>query len=202
MNVRPQPVVVASGNRGKLAEIIQILPAGQFTIKPQTELGIEAVEETGETFLANALLKARHAASETGMIAIGDDSGLIVDALGGEPGIRSARYAGLDASDDDNITKLLGALQRVEGTNRSARFHCTVVLVFPDAAREPLVASGEWQGEIAKSRSGMSGFGYDPIFFDQQLGKCAAEMTAQEKNARSHRGEAFRRLAALLTGRK
>ena len=200
MNVRPQPVVVASGNKGKLAEIRQILPAAQFTIRPQSEFGIEAVEETGETFLANALLKARHAASETGMIAIGDDSGLMVDALGGEPGIRSARYAGLDASDDDNITKLLGALLEVDSSDRSARFHCVVVLVFPDLAKEPLVASGEWQGEIATSRSGKGGFGYDPVFFEPELGKCAAEMTSDEKNARSYRGEAFRRLAALLTG--
>ena len=202
MSTRPHRVVIATGNKGKLAEIRRILSASDYSIVSQEDFDIEAVDETGDTFLANALLKARHAASETGLIAIADDSGLAVDALNGDPGVRSARFAGDNASDEQNVEKLLQSLLAVDQQQRSASFHCAAVVVFPEddpeIYNEPLVASGEWHGRIASETSGDGGFGYDPVFFDPKLGKCAAEMTAEEKNARSHRGQAFRRIGALL----
>jgi XTP/dITP diphosphohydrolase len=194
----PRRVVVASGNKGKLREIRRILGASDYSIAPQADFNIEPIDETGDTFLANALLKARHAASETGLIAIADDSGLSVDALNGDPGVRSARYAGDNASDEQNVEKLLQSLLAVDHDQRGASFHCAAVVVFPEKDKKPLVASGEWRGRIAAAKSGDGGFGYDPVFFDPQVGKCAAEMSAGEKNACSHRGQAFRMLGALL----
>ena len=196
MNASLRRVVIATGNQGKLAEIRQILSGSEFDIVPQFEFGFTPAEETGATFLENALLKARRAASETGLISIADDSGLVVDALAGKPGVFSARFAGEDASDEQNVEKLLKSLRGVE--ERGARFCCVAVVVFPDESLAPLVGEGEWRGSIATARCGDGGFGYDPVFFDSELGKCAAEMTAGEKNARSHRGEAFRALAGLL----
>jgi len=194
----PRRVVIATGNKGKLAEIRRILSGSDYSIASQAEFDIEPVDETGDTFLANTLLKAHNAASETGLIAIADDSGLSVDALNGDPGVRSARFAGDNASDEQNVEKLLQSLLAVDKQQRGASFHCVAVVVFPDKENEPLVASGEWRGRIAAARSGDGGFGYDPVFFDPQLDKCAAEMTAAEKNGRSHRGQAFRRIGALL----
>jgi len=194
----PRRVVLATGNKGKLAEIRQLLHGRDFEIVPQSEFDFVPAEETGSTFLENALLKARRAASETGLISIADDSGLVVDALGGEPGVFSARYAGEDASDEQNVEKLLKALDGVE--QRSACFRCVAVVVFPGEDREPLVGEGEWRGAISTTRRGDDGFGYDPVFFDLELGKCAAEMTSEEKNSRSHRGEAFRVIGGLLGG--
>ena len=194
----PRRIVIATANIGKLAEIRRILGGSDFSIASQADFDIEPVEETGDTFLANALLKARHVASETGLIAIADDSGLAVDALNGEPGVRSARYAGDNASDEQNLAKLLQSLRTVESSLRDASFHCAAVVVFPEEDKQPLVAVGEWRGRIARDRSGDGGFGYDPVFFDPRLGKCAAQMTAEEKNACSHRGQAFRRIGALL----
>jgi XTP/dITP diphosphohydrolase len=196
MIASPRRIVIATGNKGKLAEIRQILGAGDFQIVPQSEFDFVPAEETGTTFLENALLKARRAASETGMISIADDSGLVVDALDGEPGVFSARYAGDDATDEQNVEKLLKALDGVE--QRGARFCCVAVVVFPDLNKAPLIGEGEWRGSIAIARHGDGGFGYDPVFFDVGLGKCAAEMSAEEKNARSHRGEAFRQLGDLI----
>ncbi len=198
MNVALRRLVIATGNRGKLAEIRRILSDGNYSIASQAEFDFEPARETGDTFLANALLKASRAASETGLIAIGDDSGLCVDALNGNPGVRSARYAGDNASDKQNVAKLLQALQQIEEEQRGASFHCAAVVVFPQKDKQPLVAGGEWRGRISSLASGDGGFGYDPVFFDPQLGKCAAQMTAAEKNARSHRGQAFRRLGELL----
>lgn len=194
----PRRVVIATANKGKLSEIQRILGAGDYRIASQAEFDVESVDETGDTFLANALLKARHAANETGLIAIADDSGLSVDALNGDPGVRSARYAGDNASDQQNIDKLLQSLQAVDQQQRGASFHCAAVVVFPEENMEPLVASGEWRGCIAGAKSGDGGFGYDPVFFDPRFGKCAAQMTAEEKNGCSHRGQAFRRIGALL----
>lgn len=191
-------VVLATGNKGKLAEIRQLLHGHNFDVVPQSEFDFLPAEETGSTFLENALLKARRAASETGLISIADDSGLVVDALDGEPGVFSARYAGEDASDEQNVEKLLRALHGVE--ERGASFRCVAVVVFPDEGREPLVGEGEWRGAISTSRRGDGGFGYDPVFFDLELGKCAAEMNSEEKNSRSHRGGAFRQLVGLLGG--
>ena len=191
-------VVLATGNEGKLAEIRQLLHGRDLEVVPQSEFDFLPAEETGSTFLENALLKARRAASETGLISIADDSGLVVDALDGEPGVFSARFAGEDASDEQNVEKLLKALDGVE--ERGACFRCVAVLVYPDEIKGPLTGEGEWRGSIATTRCGEGGFGYDPIFFDPGLGKCAAEMTAGEKNARSHRGRAFRELGGLLDG--
>ena len=190
---------MATGNKGKLAEIRQILEGSELDIVSQSDYDFEPAEETGDTFLENALLKARRAAIETGLTAIADDSGLVVDILGGEPGVYSARYAGDDATDEQNVDKLLQSLQEKDDEERTAAFHCVVVVVFPDEQRAPIVAEGKWTGRIAQSRRGEGGFGYDPVFFDPELGKCAAEMTADEKNARSHRGQAFRRLSNFLS---
>lgn len=190
---------MATGNQGKLAEIREILRGGELLIAPQSEFDFEPAAETGKTFLENALLKARHAVKETGLIAIADDSGLCVDALDGDPGVYTARFAGPGASDADNIDKLLQLLAEVGPQQRGARFVCMTVAVSPNDQAEPLVGSGEWRGSIATDRRGDAGFGYDPVFLDPELQISAAEMTADEKNARSHRGQAFRQLGALLS---
>lgn len=202
MNTPLHSVVMATGNKGKLAEINGILQrvglATRVSILPQSDFDFVPAEETGSTFVENALLKARHAAAATGMIAIADDSGLAVDALNGEPGVLTARYVGADANDAENIKKLLAAMSDVLVKDRGASFHCVGVIAFPDPSRLPLIATGEWRGQIALQESGAGGFGYDPVFFDPELGMCAAEMTVDEKNARSHRGQAFRQIGELL----
>lgn len=191
-------VVVASGNPGKLVEIREVLPESDVELIAQSALGIGPAAETGETFIENALLKARHAAREAGLPAIADDSGLEVEALGGRPGVRSARYAGEGATDDDNVARLLADLEGVRGTERQARFRCVAVRVDADGG-DPLIAEGAWQGVILTERRGSGGFGYDPVFFDPLLGKSAAELPAEEKNRVSHRGKAFRELARLIS---
>lgn len=191
-------VVMASGNPGKLAEIREVLSGTGVELVPQSALGIEPAAETGATFVENALLKARQAARAAGLPAIADDSGLEVEALGGRPGVRSARYAGEGATDDDNVARLLADLQGVRGTERQARFRCVAVRVDEDGGN-PLVAEGAWQGVILTERRGSGGFGYDPVFFDPLLGKAAAELSAGEKNRVSHRGKAFRELARLIS---
>lgn len=190
-------VVVASANPGKLAEIRAVLAGTAVELVPQSALGIEPAAETGATFAENALLKARHAARAAGLPAIADDSGLEVDALGGRPGVLSARYAGEGATDDDNVDCLLADLEGVQGAERRARFCCVAVLVGADGG-EPTVAKGAWQGVILTARRGSGGFGYDPVFFDPLLGKAAAELTSAEKNRVSHRGRAFRELARRI----
>lgn len=189
--------MLASGNPGKLREIARLLADRNITLMPQSELGVEDVAETGTTFVENALQKARNAAAATGLPAIADDSGLTVDALGGRPGVHSARYAGPDADDDANIDKLLRELEGVLPADRGASFHCVLCLVTPDD-EAPLVASGEWRGAILETRQGSGGFGYDPVFLDPELGVSAAELTAEQKNQRSHRGKALRQLAQLI----
>lgn len=194
-------VVVASGNTGKLAEIRAVLAGAGIECIPQAALGIAPAAETGASFEENALIKARQAARAAGLPAIADDSGLEVEALGGRPGVRSARYAGDDASDGDNVDRLLAELQGVRGAERRARFRCVAVLL--DAAGgQPLLAEGEWEGVILTQRRGSGGFGYDPVFFDPRLGKAAAELRPDEKNRVSHRGRAFRRLARLMAARE
>ncbi len=192
----PRRIVLATGNPGKLVEIRQLLDGRDIEIVAQSEFDFLPAGESGATFLENALLKARHAAAETGLTAIADDSGLVVDALDGAPGVFSARFAGDDATDEENVAKLLKSLEGVE--QRGASFRCVAVVVFPDENRQPIVGEGEWRGRIATSPCGDGGFGYDPVFFDIELGKCAAEMTAEEKNARSHRGGAFRGLVDVF----
>jgi XTP/dITP diphosphohydrolase len=188
---------MASGNAGKLREIARILENLDVTILPQSDFGVCDADETGTTFTENSLIKARHAAAATGLPAIADDSGLAVDALEGRPGVMSARYSGPDATDAKNIEKLLAELGDVVEDQRSAAFHCVACFVLPDGSA-PLIASGEWRGSILQERRGDSGFGYDPVFLDPESARSAAELTADEKNARSHRGKALRALAKQL----
>ena len=192
-------VVVATANAGKLREFQDLLGA-DWALVAQGELGIQSVEETGETFLDNALLKARHASAVSGLPAIADDSGLEVDALGGAPGIYSARYAGADGDDEANNEKLLTALEGVSPDRRTARYRCVIALVRSADDAEPLVADGSWEGRIAGARRGSGGFGYDPLFLDPETGLHAAELSSAEKHARSHRGKAIRALRSQLSG--
>lgn len=194
-----QKVVLATGNPGKVRELADLLAAFGLDIVAQTELGVESAEETGLTFIENAILKARHAAAVTGLPAIADDSGLAVDALGGAPGIYSARYAGLDASDQQNLDKLLVTLDSVPDGQRQAQFHCVLVYLRHAEDPTPLVFHGSWEGEITRAEAGQGGFGYDPIFYVPELGKTAAELTKDEKRAVSHRGKA---LSLLLDAMK
>lgn len=191
-------IVMASGNAGKIREIAELLADLDVGIVPQSNYGVTDADETGTTFEENAIIKARHAVATTGLPAIADDSGLSVDALGGRPGVYSARYAGPDASDDDNIDKLLAELN---GENaRGAAFHC-VACFLESTDDEPLLAHGSWRGEILTARRGDGGFGYDPVFLVPELGKASAELSPGEKNARSHRGQALRILAGELRAR-
>jgi len=182
------PVVIATGNDHKFKEFEQLL---RGVIEPisQQKFGVPEPEETGQTFLENALLKARHTAKITGRAALADDSGLVVPALGGAPGIYSARFAGLQATDADNRAKLLSLMEQIE--QRSAYFHASIVYVRSADDPDPIIAQGRWFGDIARFEQGDQGFGYDPIFVDRVLGQHAAELSDAEKNARSHRGQAI-----------
>jgi XTP/dITP diphosphohydrolase len=187
-------LVVATGNAGKLAELRALAAALAAEMLPQTALGVVAAEETADSFAGNALLKARHAARATGLPALADDSGLEVDALGGAPGVYSARYAGPAASDADNNAKLLAALAG-RAAPRRARYRAVLVLVRAADDPAPLLAEGRWEGEIALAPRGTGGFGYDPLFVPAGSARTAAELSPAEKNRVSHRGQA---LAALL----
>ena len=191
-------LVLASGNRGKLAEMDAIL--ADLGIEPvaQGALGIDDVDETGTTFVENALLKARLASRVARLPALGDDSGLCVDALDGGPGLYSARYAGAHGDAQANIAKLLDALRDVPDERRGAHFHCTIVLLRSADDPAPLIAEGRWHGRILHAPRGTNGFGYDPVFFDGTLGAGAAELDAETKNRVSHRGLALARLRELL----
>ncbi|MFD3245314.1 XTP/dITP diphosphatase [Rahnella aquatilis] len=193
-----QKVVLATGNAGKVRELAHLLAGFGLDVVAQTELGVGSAEETGLTFIENAILKARHAAAITGLPAIADDSGLAVDFLGGAPGIYSARYAGADASDQENLDKLLVALKDVPAGQRNAQFHCVLVYMRHAEDPTPLVCHGSWAGEITFVKAGEGGFGYDPIFYVPELGKTAAELTREEKSAVSHRGQALKLLLAAM----
>jgi XTP/dITP diphosphohydrolase len=198
-------VVLASGNAGKLRELAALLAPLDLTLVPQGELGVAAVAETGSSFLANALMKARHACAATALPALADDSGLEVDALGGRPGVWSARFAGAAASDADNLRLLLSELERVPEGQRRARYQCVIVLVRSAEDAAPLVARGTSEGRIAVSARGSGGFGYDPLFVPAGVAgesRTAAQLTAAEKNAVSHRGQALRALLAGLAPAK
>ncbi len=197
MTSLPRKIVMASGNAGKLREIERILADFDIELVPQSAYGVSDADETGATFEANALIKARHAVAATGLAAIADDSGLAVDALGGRPGVYSSRYAGPDATDEQNNEKLLAELESVPDEDRGASFHCVVCFVRPGEP-EPVVAHGEWRGNILRERRGDGGFGYDPLFFVPETGCSSAELDAREKNRRSHRGKALRELARKL----
>ncbi|WP_142984528.1 XTP/dITP diphosphatase [Atlantibacter hermannii] len=193
-----QKVVLATGNAGKVRELASLLQDFGLDIVAQTDLGVESAEETGLTFIENSILKARHAAAITGLPAIADDSGLAVDALGGAPGIYSARYAGVDASDRQNLEKLLVALKDVPDGQRQAQFHCVLVYLRHADDPTPLVFHGVWPGEITHAPAGEGGFGYDPIFYVPSEGKTAAELTREEKRAISHRGQALKQLLEAM----
>jgi XTP/dITP diphosphohydrolase len=191
-------IVLASSNAGKLAEMRAILAGLDIELVAQSDLGISDAEETGVTFVENALLKARHAAHASGLPALGDDSGICVDALGGAPGLYSARYAGEHGNAAANIAKLLGALAGVEDDRRGAHFHCSIALLNSAADPAPLIAEGHWHGRILAAPRGSLGFGYDPVFFDPALERGAAELDAALKNRVSHRGRALARLRELI----
>jgi XTP/dITP diphosphohydrolase len=191
-----QRVVLASGNAGKLREFSELLADTGLVLTRQSEFGIEPPPETGATFLENALIKARNAAGRTGLAAIADDSGIEVDALGGAPGVYSARYAGEDASDEANLSKLLGALAGVPAQLRTARYRCVIVCVNAADDLHPLVGEGTWEGRIISARRGTNGFGYDPSFVPAGDTRTVAEMPQEEKNGKSHRGQAMRAFLA------
>ncbi len=188
-------LVLATGNRGKLAEIQALLAPLGLEVKAQSEFGVEPPEETGLSFVENAILKARHASRVTGLPALADDSGLEVDALHGAPGIYSARYAGADGDDAANNAKLLDALAGVPDDRRTARFRCAVALVRHADDPMPTIVSGSWEGRILAAPRGENGFGYDPLFLPAGMERASAELGKEEKNRLSHRGQA---LAALV----
>ena len=191
-------VVVATGNAGKLRELTALLAGLDYQLLAQSDLGVASIEETGHTFTDNALLKARHAARCTGLAAIADDSGLEVDALGGAPGLYSARYASLTADDAANNAKLIGALTGVPEHARTARYRCVLAFVREAEDAAPLLAEATWEGRIVDAPRGVGGFGYDPHFWLPELNRTAAELDVAVKNRISHRGQALRALRAAL----
>lgn len=200
INRAPDRLVIASSNAGKLAEFRDLFGDSGIEIVTQGVLGVADAEETGMTFVENALLKARHAARSTGLPALGDDSGLCVDALGGAPGLYSARYAGAHGNAAANIDKLLAALAGVPHAQRSAHFHAVIVLLRHADDPQPLIAEGSWPGLILEAPRGTGGFGYDPVFLDPERGQSAAEIEPSVKNRISHRGLALASLRAKLRG--
>lgn len=193
-------LVLASHNAGKLVEMRQILAGLPLQITSAAELGLGDVEETGLTFVENALLKARAACLATGLPALADDSGLIVDALGGAPGLYSARYAGEPSNAQANNAKLLEVMRDVPGGQRSARFYAVIVLLRHAADPQPLICEGRWEGEITRAPRGHHGFGYNPVFLDPVHGLTAAEMEPALKNELSHRAKALQQLKQQLAG--
>ena len=194
-------LVLASGNAGKLAELRMLLGDSGHALHAQSEFGVADAEETGQTFVENAILKARHAARATGLPALGDDSGLCVDALDGAPGLYSARYAGGHGDAQANIAKLLQALREVPDARRTARFYCVLALLRHADDPMPLIAEGAWEGRILPAPRGTGGFGYDPVFLDPDTGLSAAELDPGTKNRTSHRARALAVLAARLQAR-
>lgn len=191
-------IVLASNNLGKLAEIQQILQGLPFHVVPQNNYAVSEVEETGLSFVENAIIKARHASTATGLPAFADDSGLEVDALFGAPGIYSARYAGLNATAQENNTRLLHSLAGVSEDQRTARFQSVIVFMRHGEDPTPLICQGTWEGRILFTPQGNGGHGYDPIFYVEKHSCSAAELTPTEKNRISHRGIALRQLLKLL----
>ncbi|AZZ94809.1 XTP/dITP diphosphatase [Hahella sp. KA22] len=194
-----QKIVLASNNAGKIKELNRLLGALDITVVSQKELNIPSIEETGQTFIENAILKARHAAAVSGLPALADDSGLEVDALQGAPGIYSARFAGESASDQDNNAKLLQLLANTPTGARTARFHCVLAFMRHESDPVPIICHGAWEGSIAEQASGGGGFGYDPLFWLSDRQCTSAELTPEQKNALSHRGQAMAQLVAELT---
>lgn len=195
-------LVLASGNAGKVKEIQAVLTQWQMTVKPQSEFNVPSVEETGLSFVENAIIKARNAAEHTGLAAIGDDSGLEVDTLQGEPGIYSSRYAGESSDDSANNAKLLEALSNIPWEKRSARFQCVIVYMRHAKDPTPIICQGTWEGVISTAAKGQQGFGYDPLFYVPSHQCNAAELASDTKNALSHRGQAIRKLAEYFASRR
>ncbi len=191
-------LVLASSNHGKLQELRELLAGNGIELIAQSELGVDDADETGSTFVENALIKARHATRITGLSALADDSGICVDALQGAPGLYSARYAGQHGDAERNIDKLLVELADVPDQQRSAHFYCVLVLLRHPDDPQPLIVEGEWRGRILHARQGNGGHGYDPVFFDPDHGQSAAEMALDLKNRLSHRGKALAQLKLRL----
>ncbi len=202
-------VVLATSNSGKLREVASLLAPFGFDLIAQNALGVDTPPETGDTFAANALLKARYAAAATNLPALADDSGIEVDALGGRPGIYSARYAGEGASDQDNLRKMLDELRGVPAASRTARYQCVIAFVglptttATSTSTDPqrILATGTWEGTLISEPRGLGGFGYDPIFIPNGFDRTAAELDPAQKNSLSHRGQALRALIAQLQAR-
>lgn len=193
----PEKIVLASGNAGKLREFTQLFASWDIAVVPQSEFGVPEVEESGLSFIENALIKARHASRVSGLPALADDSGLAVDALGGAPGIYSARYAGPGATDRDNNRKLLEALGKLPDTERGASFHCALAFVRSWEDPVPLVCSARWCGRILTAPAGEQGFGYDPLFFVESEGMSSAQLPREVKNRISHRARAVQLFSEL-----
>jgi len=194
-----QRIVLASNNQGKVREIGQLLADRNMEVLPQSAFDIPEIEETGPSFVENAILKARNAAAHSGLPAIADDSGLEVDALNGAPGIYSARYAGPGATDADNNAKMLEALADVPDAARTARFQCLMVYMRHAEDPVPIICQGSWEGRILRTPQGENGFGYDPLFFVPEKNRSAAELPPEVKNAMSHRGKALQCLLRALS---
>ncbi|TNF88393.1 MAG: RdgB/HAM1 family non-canonical purine NTP pyrophosphatase [Gammaproteobacteria bacterium] len=192
-------LVLASANPGKLRELRQILQDLGYELHAQSEFGVSEVAETGTTFVENAIIKARHAAAQTGLPALADDSGIEVDALDGAPGVFSARFAGEDADDDANNALLVEKLRQVPAEQRSARYRAVIVLMRHAADPSPLICEGSWEGLIQLQPAGDGGFGYDPYFYLPELGCSSAQLSAEEKNRLSHRGQALAELKRRLS---
>lgn len=195
-------VVLASSNQGKIVELQDLLKDQHFHLLSMADFNIPDAEETGLTFVENAIIKARHACAHSGLPALSDDSGLVVHALDGKPGVFSSRYAGPDANDQDRIAKVLSELEKSGSENRHAEFHCVLVFMQHPEDPSPLICHGIWPGEILKAPQGTQGFGYDPIFYVPEYGVSAAEMERFEKNRISHRGRAMAQLKLALEMRQ
>ena len=193
-----QQIVLATGNQGKVKELSEMLSDFSIAVLPQSHFDVADVPETGTTFIENAIIKARHAAKITGLPAIADDSGLEVDALNGAPGVYSARFAGENANDQDNIDKLLVEMQGK--AVRAARFWCVLVYMRHADDPTPLVCQASWEGTITEDQQGREGFGYDPVFYVASEGCTSAQLTKNQKNVLSHRGQALQQLVAKFKG--
>lgn len=191
-------IVLATGNQGKVREMADVLSDFGFDVVAQSEFNVSDVAETGTTFIENAIIKARHAAKESGLPAIADDSGLEVDALHGAPGVYSARYSGEGATDQKNIDKMLAAMKDIPEEKRTARFHCVLVLMKHENDPTPLICHGSWEGHITTEQQGENGFGYDPIFWVSEDNCSSAELEPARKKQLSHRGQALKKLFIAL----
>jgi XTP/dITP diphosphohydrolase len=190
--------VLATGNKGKVREMSELLNSFSIEVLPQSQFEVSEVAETGTTFVENAIIKARHAAKITGLPAIADDSGLEVDFLNGQPGIYSARFAGENASDQENVDLLLNKLEGIGKEQRSARFQCVLVYLRHELDPTPIICQGTWHGSITESLQGENGFGYDPVFWVESEQATSAQLSKQRKAELSHRGQALTKLVALL----